>query len=145
VHRSSQEETVVALRLAPPQNMSGRYARGLATGIDTRSVIRGVPSPRGRGCADPHDRRDPAVASRPTGNCSEGEDRVANVEAHITGTVWKVECKVGDTIAEGDTVVILESMKMEMPVEAEDEGTVKEIRCEEGQAVSEGDVLVVLE
>jgi len=70
---------------------------------------------------------------------------VANVEAHITGTVWKVECKVGDAIAEGDTVAILESMKMEMPVEAEDEGTVKEIRCEEGQAVSEGDVLVVLE
>ena len=68
-----------------------------------------------------------------------------DVEAHITGTVWKVECKVGDTIAEGDTVVILESMKMEMPVEAEDEGRVSEIRCEEGQAVSEGDVLVVLE
>ena len=48
-------------------------------------------------------------------------------------------------IDEGDTVVILESMKMEMPVEAEDAGTVKEIRCEEGQAVNEGDTLVVLE
>jgi acetyl-CoA carboxylase biotin carboxyl carrier protein len=70
---------------------------------------------------------------------------VANVEAHITGTVWKIEVKVGDTIEEGDTVVILESMKMEMPVEAEDDGTVAEIRCEEGQAVSEGDTLVVLE
>jgi acetyl-CoA carboxylase biotin carboxyl carrier protein len=70
---------------------------------------------------------------------------VANVEAHITGTVWKIEVKVGDTVAEGDTVVILESMKMEMPIEAEDEGTVAEIRCEEGQAVSEGDTLVVLE
>jgi acetyl-CoA carboxylase biotin carboxyl carrier protein len=70
---------------------------------------------------------------------------VANVEAHITGTVWKVEVKVGDQIEEGDTVVILESMKMEMPVEAEDEGTVAEIRCEEGQAVNEGDVLVVLQ
>lgn len=69
---------------------------------------------------------------------------MANVEAHITGTVWKVECKVGDTIAEGDTVAILESMKMEMPVEAEDAGTVTEILCSEGQAVSEGDVLVVL-
>mgnify|MGYP002682851713 CR=1 FL=1 len=43
-----------------------------------------------------------------------------NIEAHITGTVWKIECQVGDTIAEDDTVVILESMKMEMPVEAED-------------------------
>jgi acetyl-CoA carboxylase biotin carboxyl carrier protein len=68
-----------------------------------------------------------------------------DVEAHITGTVWKIECEIGDAIAEGDTVVILESMKMEMPVEAEDEGTVKEIRCQEGQAVNEGDVLVVLE
>jgi len=70
---------------------------------------------------------------------------VADVEAHITGTVWRVEVEVGDTIDEGDTVVILESMKMEMPVEAEDPGVVKEIRCQEGQAVSEGDTLVVLE
>jgi acetyl-CoA carboxylase biotin carboxyl carrier protein len=70
---------------------------------------------------------------------------VANVEAHITGTVWKIEVEVGDTVEEGDAVVILESMKMEMPVEAEDEGRVKEILCEEGQSVSEGDPLVVLE
>jgi acetyl-CoA carboxylase biotin carboxyl carrier protein len=68
-----------------------------------------------------------------------------NVEAHITGTVWKIECVVGQEISEGDTLVILESMKMEMPVEAEDEGTVKSIACEEGQSVSEGDTLVVLE
>ena len=68
-----------------------------------------------------------------------------DVEAHITGTVWRVEVAVGDIVDEGDTVVILESMKMEMPVEAEDPGVVKEIRCEEGQAVSEGDTLVVLE
>jgi len=70
---------------------------------------------------------------------------VPEVEAHITGTVWKIECDVGDAIAEGDTVVVLESMKMEMPVEAEDPGVVREIRCEEGQAVNEGDTLVVLE
>ena len=70
---------------------------------------------------------------------------MAEITAHITGTVWKVECKVGDEIEEGDTVVVLESMKMEMPVEAEDEGVVAEIVVEEGQAVSEGDVLVVLE
>jgi acetyl-CoA carboxylase biotin carboxyl carrier protein len=68
-----------------------------------------------------------------------------NVEAHITGTVWKIECKVGDTVEEGDTVAILESMKMEMPVEAEDDGTVSEIKCAEGQSVNEGDVLVVLD
>jgi acetyl-CoA carboxylase biotin carboxyl carrier protein len=69
---------------------------------------------------------------------------VAQVEAHITGTVWKIEVAVGDTVEEGDTVVILESMKMEMPVEAEDEGTVSAILVEEGQSVSEGDTLVEL-
>jgi acetyl-CoA carboxylase biotin carboxyl carrier protein len=68
-----------------------------------------------------------------------------DVEAHITGTVWKIECEVGQAIVEGDTVVILESMKMEMPVESEDDGTVKEIACKEGQSVSEGDTLIVLE
>ena len=67
------------------------------------------------------------------------------VEAHITGTVWKIEVEVGDSVDEGDAVVILESMKMEMPVEAEDPGVVKEILCSEGQSVSEGDTLVVLE
>jgi acetyl-CoA carboxylase biotin carboxyl carrier protein len=70
---------------------------------------------------------------------------VPNVEAHITGTVWKVECEVGQEVEEGDTLVILESMKMEMPVEAEDDGTVAQIVCAEGQSVSEGDTLVVLE
>ena len=74
-----------------------------------------------------------------------GRSAVAGIEAHITGTVWKVEVAVGDTVEEGDTVVILESMKMEMPVEAEDAGVVKEILCEEGQAVNEGDTLVILD
>lgn len=68
-----------------------------------------------------------------------------DVEAHITGTVWKIECEVGQQVAEGDTVVVIESMKMEMPVESEDDGTVSEIPCQEGQAVSEGDTLVVLD
>ena len=70
---------------------------------------------------------------------------MADIEAHITGTVWKIEVKVGDEVDDGDTVVILESMKMEMPVEAEDPGIVKEILCVEGQPVDEGDTLVVLE
>jgi acetyl-CoA carboxylase biotin carboxyl carrier protein len=68
-----------------------------------------------------------------------------DVPAHITGTVWKIEVELGDQVEEGDTVVILESMKMEMPVEAEDSGVVKEISVQEGQSVSEGDILVVLE
>ncbi len=70
---------------------------------------------------------------------------MTDVEAHITGTVWKIEVEVGDTVVEGDTVVVLESMKMEMPVEAEDEGVVKEIKCAEGDSVTEGQTLVVLE
>ncbi|ATB42342.1 acetyl-CoA carboxylase biotin carboxyl carrier protein subunit [Cystobacter fuscus] len=69
---------------------------------------------------------------------------MADVAAHITGTVWKIEVKVGQQVSAGDTLVILESMKMEMPVEAEEGGTVKEIRCRESQPVNEGDVLVVL-
>jgi acetyl-CoA carboxylase biotin carboxyl carrier protein len=70
---------------------------------------------------------------------------LADVEAHITGTVWKIECEVGQEVEDGDTLVILESMKMEMPVEAEDDGKVTEIKCSEGDSVSEGDTLVVLE
>jgi len=69
---------------------------------------------------------------------------MADVAAHITGTVWKIEVKVGQTVAAGDVLVILESMKMEMPVEAPEGGAVKEIRCKEAQPVNEGDVLVVL-
>ena len=70
---------------------------------------------------------------------------MAEIAAHIAGVVWKVACEVGDELEEGDTVVVLESMKMEMPVEAEDAGVVREIRCAEGQAVRPGDVLVVLD
>ena len=70
---------------------------------------------------------------------------VPDIEAHITGTVWKIEVQVGDTVAEGDTVAILESMKMEMPVESEEEGTVKLIHVKEGQPVSEGDPIVTLD
>ncbi len=66
------------------------------------------------------------------------------VNAPVTGTIWKIEVAIGDTVREGDTVLILEAMKMEMPVETEDAGVVTEIRCEEGQAASEGDALVVL-
>ncbi len=69
---------------------------------------------------------------------------MADVAAHITGTVWKIEVKEGQQVSAGDVLVILESMKMEMPVEAESAGTVKEIRCKESQPVNEGDVLVVL-
>jgi acetyl-CoA carboxylase biotin carboxyl carrier protein len=67
-----------------------------------------------------------------------------NVNAHITGTVWKIEVKEGDEVSEGQTCVILESMKMEMPVEAPASGKVEKISCAEGQAVNEGDVLLTI-
>ena len=67
-----------------------------------------------------------------------------DVTAHITGTIWKINVELGDAVDEGDEVLILESMKMEMPLEAESGGTVDEIRCAEGDSVSEGDTLVVL-
>jgi acetyl-CoA carboxylase biotin carboxyl carrier protein len=69
---------------------------------------------------------------------------VPDVRAHITGTVWKIECEVGDAVQEGDTVVVLESMKMEMPVEADEGGTVRRVLVREGQAVHEGEPLVSL-
>ncbi len=67
-----------------------------------------------------------------------------SVPAHITGTVWKVEVKEGDEVAEGQVLVIIESMKMEMPVEAPEAGKVTKIHCSETQAVNEGDTLVEL-
>ena len=70
---------------------------------------------------------------------------MASVNAHITGTVWKIEVKVGDQVDEGTVVAILESMKMEMPVEAEDSGTVKEISVKEGDPVKEGQPILTLE
>jgi acetyl-CoA carboxylase biotin carboxyl carrier protein len=67
-----------------------------------------------------------------------------NVCAHITGTVWKIEVKEGESVTEGHACVILESMKMEMPVEAPQAGKVEKIVVAEGQAVNEGDVLLTL-
>lgn len=66
------------------------------------------------------------------------------VAAHITGTVVKLVKRSGDAVAAGEVVVVLESMKMEMPIEAASAGTVREVKVAEGQAVAEGDVLVVI-
>jgi acetyl-CoA carboxylase biotin carboxyl carrier protein len=66
------------------------------------------------------------------------------VNAHITGTVWKIEVKEGEDVAEGQVLVILESMKMEMPLEAPRKGKVEKVHVAEGQAVNEGDALVTL-
>ncbi|MCA9773212.1 MAG: acetyl-CoA carboxylase biotin carboxyl carrier protein subunit [Myxococcales bacterium] len=67
------------------------------------------------------------------------------VKAHITGTVWKIEVDDGDEVHEEDPLIILESMKMEVPIEAPEDGIVGEILVEEGDAVSEGQVVMILE
>jgi biotin carboxyl carrier protein len=66
------------------------------------------------------------------------------VESLITGSIWKIETSVGEEVEEEDVLLIIESMKMEIPVEAPEAGRVTEIRVQEGQSVEEGDVLVVL-
>ena len=67
------------------------------------------------------------------------------VEAQIAGNVWKIESKVGAEAEEEDVLLILESMKMEIPVEAPCAGTVAEIRVAEGDSVEEGAILAVIE
>jgi biotin carboxyl carrier protein len=69
---------------------------------------------------------------------------MVEVRAEITANVWQVRCEVGQTVAEGDELVILESMKMEIPVAAPVDGTVTEIRVQPNDQVHEGDVVVVI-
>jgi acetyl-CoA carboxylase biotin carboxyl carrier protein len=68
-----------------------------------------------------------------------------DVKAHITGVVFQITSKVGDSLAAGDPVIVLESMKMEIPVEAPRAGKVTEIKVAEGQTVQEGDTVAVLD
>ncbi|HEV8548173.1 MAG TPA: acetyl-CoA carboxylase biotin carboxyl carrier protein subunit [Polyangiaceae bacterium] len=70
---------------------------------------------------------------------------MAKVTAPVTGTVWKIQVRVGDGVTEGQSLVILESMKMEMPVEAPSSGKVSAVHVTESQAVEEGDDLVSID
>lgn len=67
------------------------------------------------------------------------------VKAEITGNVWKIVAKVGDALEEEQSILIMESMKMEIPVLAPIKGKLKELLVAEGQAVSEGQDLAVIE
>jgi acetyl-CoA carboxylase biotin carboxyl carrier protein len=67
------------------------------------------------------------------------------VRAEMVANVWKVMVAAGDSVEDGDTLVILESMKMEIPVIAEVSGTVAELRVSEGDVVQEGDIIAILE
>jgi biotin carboxyl carrier protein len=66
------------------------------------------------------------------------------IKAHITGVVFQITARPGDTVEAGDPVIVLESMKMEIPVEAPRAGSVQEIRVQEGQTVQEGDTVAIL-
>lgn len=68
-----------------------------------------------------------------------------DIKAHITGTVWKIEVEVGEEVEEDDVVMILESMKMEMPIEAPADGRIVKILVAEGEPVKEDQVVAILE
>lgn len=65
--------------------------------------------------------------------------------SEITGTVWKIEMGIGDSVEEDDVIMILESMKMEIPVLAPCAGTLQQILVEEGVAIAEGQVIAILD
>ncbi|MGH3804080.1 MAG: biotin/lipoyl-binding carrier protein [Pseudonocardiaceae bacterium] len=67
------------------------------------------------------------------------------VRAEMVANVWKIVVAAGDTVSDGDTLVILESMKMEIPVLAETDGTVGEIAVAEGDVVQEGDLIATID
>lgn len=66
------------------------------------------------------------------------------VKSMMAGSVWEVVVKIGDKVEEGQDVVIIESMKMEIPIQSHVQGTVKEVKVTSGDFVDEGDVLVVI-
>ncbi|HUV59393.1 MAG TPA: biotin/lipoyl-containing protein [Desulfatiglandales bacterium] len=70
---------------------------------------------------------------------------MSDVTAPMAGKVMDVKVNVGDTVNEDDDLIILEAMKMEMPIVALTSGTVKEIKCKKGDSVGADDVLVVIE
>ncbi len=65
--------------------------------------------------------------------------------SEITGTVWKIEMGVGDKVEEDDVIMILESMKMEIPVLATCAGTIKELLVDEGSAIAEDQVIAIVD
>ena len=67
------------------------------------------------------------------------------VKSEIAGAVWKIEVAVGDSVAEDDPLIVLESMKMEIPLLAPRAGVVAAILVSEGEPIGEGDVAVILE
>lgn len=67
------------------------------------------------------------------------------IKANMAGSIWKIHVHVGDQVAMNQEIVILESMKMEVPIETESAGIVKEVKMAEGDFVNEGDTIIVIE
>lgn len=70
---------------------------------------------------------------------------MTEVKANMAGNVWKIVVKQGETVAEGQDIAILESMKMEIPISTTTNGTVKEFKVSEGDFINEGDVIAIIE
>ncbi|ASS97144.1 acetyl-CoA carboxylase biotin carboxyl carrier protein subunit [Peribacillus simplex] len=70
---------------------------------------------------------------------------MAELKASMAGSVWKIVANEGQSVIDGQDIIILESMKMEIPIAAEEAGTIKELKVNEGDFVNEGDVLAVIE
>ncbi|MDF9761685.1 MULTISPECIES: acetyl-CoA carboxylase biotin carboxyl carrier protein subunit [Peribacillus] len=70
---------------------------------------------------------------------------MAELKASMAGSVWKIVASEGQSVTDGQDIIILESMKMEIPIAAEEAGTIKELKVNEGDFVNEGDILAVIE
>jgi biotin carboxyl carrier protein len=106
------------------------------SGVDPMMLVRRVHVPDGppRGWI-------PSQAHAPT---REGGIVADEIRAEMVANVWKVVVSTGDSVSEGDTLVILESMKMEIPVVAESDGVVERLAVNEGDVVSDGDLIAVI-
>ena len=77
--------------------------------------------------------------------CSTSHMEYFEVETPVTGTVWKINFQAGEDISQGDVIMIMEAMKMEIPVESPASGKLKELLVSEGDQVSEDDVVAIIE
>ena len=85
-----------------------------------------------------------AESAEPSADVQPIPEDAEAVLAPVTGSVWQLSVNVGQRVAEGDELLVIEAMKMEIPIRADAAGEVVEIRCEKGRSVAAGDVLVVL-
>jgi biotin carboxyl carrier protein len=121
------------------------------SGDDRSRRACGVPDPRPAGTAgapireaSPRTRLAHDWMSGADSADEKGITMAEEIRAEMVANVWKVVATAGDEIAEGDTLVILESMKMEIPVLAESDGTLTQLAVNEGDVVQEGDLIAVI-